>query len=111
MNFKTNISSKSFKLETRHVLNLAARAWSKIHMTLFFTLLFCSIGFGGYIWRNSVSGANWTDQEKQEYLNMQNTKTVFRENDFRKVLEDVQRRKAADPISYQPINDIFEPYQ
>ncbi|HPX94064.1 MAG TPA: hypothetical protein PLF30_00690 [Candidatus Moranbacteria bacterium] len=42
---------------------------------------------------------------------MQNTKTVFRENDFRKVLEDVQRRKAADPISYQPINDIFEPYQ
>ncbi len=40
MNFKTNISSKSFKLETRHVLNLAARAWSKIHMTLFLLSFF-----------------------------------------------------------------------
>jgi len=103
-------SSNASNFSNEKIVSLIAHIWQKIHMMLFFVLLFVAIVFGGYIWQQNLYGAGWSAERKQEYMNTQNKEVIFKENDFQKVLDDIQARKDENAKEYQPIKDIFKPY-
>lgn len=90
--------------------NVAARVWNKIHMMLFFLLLIGFIAAGWRIWQQSLSGAGWSQQKKQDYLNSQNKEITFKEKEFVKTIEDMEARQRARSEEYRSIKNIFLPY-
>ena len=102
--------SNSSNFSKEKIASLIAHIWQKIHMLLFFVLLFAAIIFGGYIWQQNLYGEGWSAERKQEYTNTQNREVLFKENDFQKVLDDIQARKDENAKEYQPIKGIFKPY-
>lgn len=105
-----NTKNKASMLNMKRITSLSVNVWNKVHMLLFFSLLLCAIGLGGYVWQRNVSGSNWSEEKKQEYLNMQSAKIIFKEKDFKKAMDDIQMRKRKNPNGYRPIKDIFMPY-
>lgn len=93
------------------IVRLTQHIWQKIHMILFFALLFAAIIFGGYVWQQNLYGKGWSAERKQEYMNTQNKSVIFKEKDFQKMINDIQARKDENSKEYQPIKDIFTPYK
>lgn len=110
MKLNLNFKNSPLNLDLKHVKDMAAVLWKKIHTLLFFSFLLCMIGLGGYIWQRNVSGSGWSEEKKQEYLNTQNKRTIFRESDFRKAIEGTQKRKNNISEDYQGVRDIFKSY-
>jgi hypothetical protein len=102
---------KILTVNKKQVVSSLAHFWEKIHTTLFFILFFSLIILGGYIWKQSLYGKGWSEAKKQEYMNTQNKRVIFKEDDFNKIVSDIQTRKNENSDSYQPIKDIFEPYK
>ena len=105
-----SFSSSASNFSKEKIVSLIAHIWQKIHMMLFFVLLFTVIVFGGYIWQQNLYSAGWSAEKKQEYINTQGREVIFKENDFQKVLDDISSRKDENSKEYQPIKDIFKPY-
>lgn len=84
--------------------------WQKIYKLVFLVFLVSMIALGGYIWRKSLSGGEWSAEKKQEYLDAQNKGVVFKENDFKKALSDVELRKRNDSDEKKPVKNVFKPY-
>jgi hypothetical protein len=87
-----------------------ASAWQKTHAILFFIYFVALISLGIYLWQQNMSGKEWSAEKKQEYMNTQNKRVIFKESDFQKAVDDIQVRKNASNSAFQPIKDIFKPY-
>ena len=98
------------KINIKQATEKVARVWQRINTTLFFIFLFSIIALGGYIWQKSLYGAEWSYERKQEYMASQDKKILFKENDFKKAIADIQARKEESEKQYEPIKDIFKPY-
>ena len=103
-------SSNASNFNKEKIVSLIAHIWQKIHIMLFFILLSISIFFGGYVWQQNLYGSGWSAEKKQEYINTQNKNVIFKENDFQKILDDIQTRTNENTKEYQPIKDIFKTY-
>lgn len=84
--------------------------WQKIYKTVLFVLLGLAILLGAFFWQKSLSGGGWSAEKKQEYLNTQNKGVTFRENDFKKVLADIELRKQDATTNQMERRDIFKSY-
>ncbi|EKD46434.1 MAG: hypothetical protein ACD_67C00237G0001 [uncultured bacterium] len=102
--FKNLTESKKLTLAT--VGNL----WQKSYKAILVILLVVAIASGAYIWRKSLSGGQWSEEKKQEYLNAQNKGVIFKEGDFKKATEDVEMRKKKADGEQESIKDIFKAY-
>lgn len=83
--------------------------WQKKYKMVLLFFLLCMIALSGYVWRISLSGATWSNERKQEYLNEQNKGVVFDEGNFKKALSDIEDRKNFNSDNKQ-IKDIFKSY-
>ena len=111
MNFDIKLDFKNgSSAASKQVGKVVAQLWQKIHTTIFLVFLTALLLLGGYVWQQSLHGTGWSNAKKQEYLNTQNKTVIFKENDFKKVADDVQSRKDASASLYEPIKDIFKPY-
>ena len=98
------------KINVKQATGKAVNVLQRIKTTLFFIFLFSVISFGGYIWQKSLYGDGWSEDRKQEYKASQNKRILFKENDFKKVITDIQSRKTESEKQEGPIKDIFKPY-
>ena len=111
MKFDFKISSKNnAAINMGSIGQAAAKTWEKIHTMTFFALLIVSAMLGWKIWQQSLSGAGWSDQQKQDYLNTQNKGVVLNEAGFNQAIASVQARKDENNNAYTPIKEIFTPY-
>lgn len=111
MKFDIKFSSKNMAtIEMKQIVKVASRIWQKTHTLLFFVILIIFIVIGGYIWKQSLYSGEWSNEKKQEYLNTQNKEVIFNGEDFQKVLNDISSREEEYSKTYQPIKDVFKPY-
>lgn len=99
------------KLNFKTVGNSLALFWNKTYVffvSLFFVIL---VGYGVFIWYESLYGGIWSFDKKQQYLNSQEKSVSFKEKEFNKALEDIAQRKTYFEKEYQPIRDVFIPYE
>lgn len=88
----------------------AALIWRKSRTTLFYVLLVGVIVAGWVIWQQSLKGAGWSDQRKQEFSDSQNKNIEFKEEAFKNVIDKIEERETENNQEYQPIKDIFTAY-
>jgi len=110
MQFDFKMGDKSLKLSKEQLVSSAGFFWKKIYMLVFAVFLVCMIVLAGWVWKKSLSGEVWSDQQKQEYLNMQNKGVVFNEDAFKKALSDVEMRKQSVTDNSHEIKDVFKAY-
>ncbi|NTW26959.1 MAG: hypothetical protein HGA36_01405 [Candidatus Moranbacteria bacterium] len=106
MKFDFKIGSKSKK----PLLPAIGLFWQKIYKIIFLIFLLIALALGWYVWHTSLSGGEWSAEKKQEYLNSQTKGVVFNENNFKKVLLDIEERKQYVVSDDQTKKDIFKSY-
>lgn len=104
-------AEKNFKLDIGSVGHFTGTIWNKSRTVIFFVLLVLSILTGGLIWRQSLLGAGWSQERKQEFLDSQNKNVEFKQQSYQKVTEQIEDRKNQSLEEYQPIKDIFASYK
>lgn len=109
-NFKLDSGGSSATAELRKYAKNLLVFWRKIKTPLFVTFFFSVVAFGGYIWKKSLYGGGWDEAKKQEYINTQNKSVVFKEDDFKKVIENVKERRETNVIIREDLKDIFKKY-
>lgn len=83
--------------------------WQKIYKFILFILLMGVAVFGYFTWDKSLSGKGWSAEKRQEYLNSQNKRIVFKEKDFEKVIANIEARKQSIALEdKQEVKDIFK---
>jgi hypothetical protein len=108
--FNMDLKDVSHSLNAGNVLRLGSVFWKKMSTPIFFIFFIGMLSFGGYIWNINLSGKGWSEEKKQEYINNHSKGVVFNENDFKKVIENVETKKNADTSLQQPLRDIFKKY-
>ena len=109
LDFKIGLKN-NYSASSGAIARTAMKFWGKIHTLLFFVILLSFAGLGWHIWQQSLSGAGWSDQKKQDYLNSQSKGVSFKEDEFNSAIGQVQARKNEDVSAFQPAKDIFKAY-
>lgn len=90
------------------IRNMIASTWMR-HYKLFFALYAIAIlGWGVWVWYDSFYGTMWTQEQKEAYMNSKDTSIAFREQDFRKVLAEIEKRNQKHAQSIGEVNDVFK---
>jgi predicted membrane protein len=110
MEFNLKYDFKNGPSSKKAIFSAVGNFWQKIYMSIFFIFLICAVAFGVYVWRNSLSGGQWSEEKKQEYIKAQSSGVSFNENDFKKASEDIDFRKQENIGNQEPIRDIFKAY-
>jgi hypothetical protein len=110
MNLKLNFKNANI-FKSGNLAGKLTFFWQKIHIWIFFVLLVAVIAFAFFVWQSSLNGSGWDQQRKQEYLNSQDKNIVFKENEFKKVIADIEKRFNHSTESYEPLRNIFEAYK
>lgn len=92
------------------MMSVAALFWQKIHKFLLLVFLLAAFLGGWYVWQSYLSGSNWSEEKKQNFLNSQNNGVVFNQKNFEKALTDVEARKTESAASPQKFRDVFKAY-
>ena len=110
MQFDFKLDNKKTITSKTQLITVAGHFWQKIYKIIFFILLLCMIALGAYFWQKNLLGEAWSAEKKQEYLDSQNKDVIFKENDFKKALIDIEMRKNGDTDNQEIIKDIFKSY-
>ncbi|MCX6765499.1 MAG: hypothetical protein NT136_00855 [Candidatus Moranbacteria bacterium] len=88
----------------------AAAFWMRHHQIIFISFFLFVAGAGLFLWYQNLYKAGWSEERKRQHALSQNQEVNLKEGEFRKVLEEITRRKTAFNSEYQTIKDIFRPY-
>lgn len=88
------------------VLRQLILVWYFSHKYLFLALLIVTVSYGAWFWKQTVYEYHWTEEQKRTYLDQHAKETNFKEDNFKKALDEVSARKESfdEKTSYR---DIF----
>jgi hypothetical protein len=89
--------------------NIAAD-WMRWCQVIFIAIFVFSSALGLYVWYKSLYQSSWSEERKKEYSLTQNREINLKEEEFQKVLDEIERKKNNFKSEHQPIKDIFKPY-
>jgi hypothetical protein len=104
--FKTEKGKEGFKNTGKKIIHL----WVDYRITVFITFLLIATIAGIYFWYRNLYWSNWSDQQRKEYIATQIREINLREEDFKKVIAEIERRKEEFRVPPQTVKDIFKPY-
>jgi hypothetical protein len=110
MQFNFKFGTKKELSRKRGIVESLGYFWHKIYKTIFFIFLFIMIIVSAYVWNMSLSGGEWSAEKKQKYLDAQSSGVNFNENNYKKVLVDIELRKKIEWANEIEIKDIFKSY-
>lgn len=84
--------------------------WKKFHMLLFFAILFSLVIIGWRIWEKSIYSYKWDENKKNEFINSQDKAVILKEDDYKKILEDISLRKNQEKENITEVRDIFKSF-
>lgn len=73
-----------------------------------FSVVVLSLGI--FLWYQSIFQSDWNSEKKNQYKNSKNKNIELKENQFKNVIEEVNRKRAFYEGKNDPIKDIFAPY-
>lgn len=110
MNISNFLKFKKDSLASKNILKYCFDFWDR-YFKVFFLLFSLAILFSGvYFWFQIAYRSDWNAEQKKQYQNSQNKEVEFREQQFNKVVEEVNRKKDAYDKSIQVGRDIFASY-
>ncbi len=74
------------------------------------TFLFVALCGGVYVWYENVYHGQWSDSEKQAYIENTFKETVFNQDAFTKAMDEVKKRADAHATDINVGKDIFQVY-
>lgn len=81
------------------------------HSPLFFAIFSMLVLFSGsYLWYQNIYRSEWTSERKEEYKNLQSREIELKERDFKKVMEEVRRKRKVYDEEFEDSRNIFVPY-
>lgn len=83
--------------------------WFRYARAFFILLFFVAIGAGMYSWYDNVYRSGWTDEEKRSYAESAFRETVFKEADFKGVVDAALGRERLHGQDLKIENDFFRP--
>ncbi len=89
--------------------NIAA-GWMRWYQIIFIAVFVLSSALGLYIWYRSLYQSSWSDERKREYSLTQNQEINLKEEEFQKVLNEIEKKKNNFQSEHLLIKDIFKPY-
>ena len=75
-------------------------------MLLFVATLF----IGGYVWYENIYRGQWSEEEKQKYIESTFKETVFNQDAFLKAMDQVRKRADSHMTDLEVGKDIFQVY-
>ena len=93
-----------------HLQGVFGALWKRVARPLFFLAFVGIVAWGGWFWNRTVNGGTqWTDEEKQEFLLLQQKRREFKEDRFDNVVGEIEDREKRFNASPQERKDIFYP--
>lgn len=96
--------------ELKKRLGLAASFWINHQQLIFIVLVIASAISGAYFWCRNIYWSGWNEEQKKTYSASQSREINLKEDEFKKVLQEIENRKNRFESEYQPVKDIFKPY-
>lgn len=83
--------------------------WIKHHEALFIIISLLIFGLGLYFSYTSLYKKSWDGEKERQYINSQRQKINFKEDDFKQVIKEIDRKKETYQKEFPPVKDIFKP--
>lgn len=94
--------------QTSDVLGKISAGWFKHYKKVFIVIFVLVIGGGGYIWYVSLYKSQWSEFQKQQYINSQEKKESFDEQVFDEIIKAIEDRRSVYEGSPMEVKDIFK---
>jgi cell division protein FtsI/penicillin-binding protein 2 len=112
MDIGAEISSKEVKKVWQQFAGKLPYFWNKTYRIVFVIFFLLCMAYAAYIWKTNISNpVAWSQEKKNQFLQEQQSGVAFKQTDFEQALKNISDRQAAFTADYQPIKDLFIPYQ
>lgn len=82
--------------------------WTSKITWIFLIILVISSAYLVYVWYFFVFNSDWSEEKKQEYLNIHGKEVMFDEKKFNGVVDKFSKRKESYNFKSETIKDIFQ---
>ncbi len=110
MDLNNFLKIKKTGADIKKFLASAASFWVSHQQVVFIVLVIFSAVLGAYFWCRNIYRSGWSEEQKKTYNISQNREINLKEEEFKKVLAEIENRKNSFESEYQPVKDIFKPY-
>jgi len=110
MDINNFLKLKNTNQELKKYFNYFTSFWINHQQFIFIILVIASAVLGAYFWCKNIYWSEWSAEQKKSYGVAQNREINLKEEEFKKVLREIERRKQAFKAEYSPVKDIFKPY-
>lgn len=111
MNIKEFAKFNKAVLGFKNIGRIIASRWTRYYQAIFIIIFIFAAGLGLYFWYKSLYRSQWSDEEKNRHTATQSREINLKEEEFQKVLSEIEKRKKSFESDYQPVKDIFKPYE
>jgi hypothetical protein len=111
MDFKKFFKISKPKLSYSKFSKLFLSFWIRRQQIIFITFFLSVAGLGIFFWYKNIYGFSWSEERKKEYNMTQGQQINLKEAEFKKVLEEIEKRKSNFESDSGQVRDIFKPYE
>jgi hypothetical protein len=102
---------KIFNFNSRELINKLSSFWNKFYKLALVVLFLIISLYGAYLWYWYLYKFKWSSEKINQYINSHDQEVKFKEEDFRKVINEIEKRKNAYSEAAKPIKDILGPLE
>lgn len=110
MDLSNFLKIKKTGADIKKFLASAASFWISRQQFVFIALVIASAVLGAYFWCRNIYWSGWSEEQKQNYSASQGREINLKEEEFKKVLAEIENRQNLFESEYQPVKDIFKSY-
>lgn len=81
--------------------------WYRHYKVFLFVVFLIVLGFGGWVWYDSLYGYSWNEQEKKDFIDSYVKETKFKETGFNDVIKRMKERASEHETNPQVKRNIF----
>lgn len=102
---------KKSSLNAKRLAGKFFRFWIRHNKAFFIIALLMVCGLGIYLFYQVLYEDQWSQEEKAQYISSQRKEVNLQEDKFKKVIEEIERKKEAYGDEFYLANDIFKPLE
>lgn len=101
---------KKSHFDSKVVLKYFFNFWENNFRIVFAISSLVILSAGVYLWYQSIFKSDWNSDKKNQYKNSQSREVELKENQFKNVIGEIDRKKNIYDGKNESIKDIFAPY-
>lgn len=111
---KKKLFELKFEKSDLNIKKLAGRvfySWIKHRKAIFIIMSLAVCGTGIYLFYENLYEERWSQEDEIQYINSQRQNVNFKEDKFKKVMEEIERKERAYESEFQSVKDVFKPLE